>query len=364
MTLLFHTPAACALALSLCALTSTASAGDTPVFFLSSTPQTLALTLGSGDGSFHRPRQNCTELSGSGATQVNYDTVSVFNPNPVALSLDVRTQPPGGDGSATCDAARDTVMMAYSGGFDAALPLQNCIAYNDDAAGSPNLDRCSRISGVTVPAQGSVTLVVAAYANGDSYPYDLRFDGTTLADRLFADGFDGTPPSLPSGGTLYAAHAVSGQVDVGGVVAPLPPTSRVDAIIGAQGAFAGMAQLAPIALSGTTSIGLLGARLQWIDLGGGTGTAPVGAAATLQFPQMQLRLQSVTLNGAPVPIGGECRFSPVNWTMTGAGSASSIDVSAAQFTIPPSSDACGGWAAQLNNLFGGTDNGVQWSVQR
>ena len=74
-----------------------ASAGQTEPAFLSRAPQALALAFGSGDGTFHRLRQDCTTLAGSAANAVYYDTVVLGNPNNVELVLDVRTQPPGGD---------------------------------------------------------------------------------------------------------------------------------------------------------------------------------------------------------------------------------------------------------------------------
>lgn len=345
------------------AFISNAQAGQTERAFLSRAPQTLALAFGSGDSSFHRLRQDCSTLAGGGASAVYYDTVTFSNPNATAVTLDVRTQPPGGDGSASCDVNRDTVMMAYAGSFNPAAPTQNCIVYNDDAA-SPNLDRCSRISGVTVPANGSVVVVIAAYANGESYPYDLRFDGTALkSDTMFVDGFGDAVPVLPPA-TSYATHALSGQVVIDGVMAALPADSWVDAALGAQGQFAGVAQLAPITLSGTTDFGLLTTRFQWVDAAGGFGLAPVNAAASLSFSSMQLRLQSVSLNGTPIAIGGECRFSPVSWGMTGTSSASSIDVSDLQFSIPATNDGCGGFQAQLNSLFSGTSNSVDWQLAR
>lgn len=340
-----------------------ASAGQTEPAFLSRAPQALALAFGSSDGTFHRLRQDCTTLAGSAANAVYYDTVVLGNPNNVELVLDVRTQPPGGDGSASCDVNRDTVMMAYADSFDPNAPSQNCIAYNDDAP-SPNLDRCSRISGLAVPANGRVVVVVAAFSNGENYPYDLRFDGTALrTDVVFADGFgDAVLPATPA--TAYAAHVLSGQVVVDGVMAPIPQDSWVDGVLGAQGQFAGFAQIAPMTLSGMTDFGLLTTRLQWIDAGGGFGLAPVSGAASLSFAGMQLRLQSISLNGAPINIGGECRFSPVSWGMSGNSGATTIDVSDPQFSIPTTSDACGGFQAQLNSLFSGTLNSVDWRLDR
>ena len=68
-----------------------ASAGQTEPAFLSRAPQALALAFGSGDGTFHRLRQDCTTLAGSAANAVYYDTVVLGNPNNVELVLDVRT---------------------------------------------------------------------------------------------------------------------------------------------------------------------------------------------------------------------------------------------------------------------------------
>ncbi len=340
-----------------------AHAGDSTSLFLSRAPQTLALALGSGDGTFHRLRTDCSTMAGNGASAVYYDTVTFLNATNVAVNLDLRTQPPGGDGTATCDTTSDTTMMAYSGSFNPAAPMQNCIAYNDDAA-SPSLDRCSRISGLNVPASGSVVVVVAAYANGDKFAYDLRFDGTSFADgRIFADGFGDTVPSFPPN-SVYAAHAASGQIVVDGVVAALPADSWVDAILNDEGHFAGAAQLAPITLSGSTDFGLVTTRLQWVDLNNGYGTVPVNAAGALTFSGMELRLQSLSLNGSPFDIGGECRFSPVPWDLVGSSTATTIDLSDSQFTIPQTGDACGGYQAQLNSLFSGSSNSVDWHLAR
>jgi hypothetical protein len=272
----------------------------------------------------------------------------------------VRTQPPGGDGTAQCGENRDTVITVYDGVFDPAQSAQHCAAYNDDAH-EPFLDFCSRVSNFEVPANGSVTVVVASYSGGQRFDYDLRFDGT-IGPEVFGSGFE--EETVQRRATAFVARPVSGQVTVDGVIAPIPPDSWIDSVIGADGSFAGKAQLAPIILSGTTEAGPMQTRFQWIDTGSGVGSAPANGAASLSFTGMSLRLQWVTLNGLPVNIGGECRFTPIAWSMAGNSSATHIDVSDAQFTIPPTSDACAGFQGPLNNLFSGTINSVDWSVTR
>ena len=343
------------------ASTSAALAGDTAISFIVRPPAVLAAALGSGDATFNRLRQNCSTLSGSG-TSVHYDTVQFTNPTSAAMTLDVRTQAPGGNGTGTCGVERDTVMMAYSGSFNPAAPTQQCIGFNDDAT-SPNLDRCSRISGLVVAPQSTVVIVIAAFDNGQSFDYDLRFDGTAptqTADALFRTGFeDGEGALQPE-----ASRSVSGQITIDAVVAPVAADSTMDRLLAPDGQYFGFLQLAPITLSGMSDLGPIQTRFQWFDASGGFGTVPASGAATLSYSGLQLRLQSVLLNGNPVPIGGECRFGPVSWSFTGQSSGGSIDVAAPSFTIPPTSDACGGFQAQLNGLFSGTSNAVELDIQR
>jgi hypothetical protein len=234
------------------ASTSAARAGDTEISFIVRPPAVIAAALGSGDATFNRLRQNCSTLSGSG-TSVHYDSVQFSNPTSAAMTLDVRTQAPGGNGTGTCDVARDTVMMAYSGSFNPAAPTQQCIGFNDDAT-SPNLDRCSRISGLVVAPQSTVVIVVAAFDNGQSFDYDLRFDGTAptqAADALFRTGFeDGEGTLQPE-----ASRSVSGQITIDGVVAPVAADSTMDRLLAPDGQYFGFLQLAPITLSGMSDLG-------------------------------------------------------------------------------------------------------------
>jgi hypothetical protein len=347
-------------ALGYCALllgAGTLCANDSAFDWKSDSPQIVAGALGAGDQTFRRTGQNCSALSNT-ATAVFYDTYVISNPTTEPAILDVRTQPPGGNGSAVCtQGANDTVMAIYSGGFVPGNATQGCVAFNDDA---PGLDRCSRISGFTIAPASSVTLVVTALDNGNAFPYDLRFDGSAHSMPIFRDGGGestqaAVPRALPAGGAIT----------IDGFPVALPSGSRFNGQIdfvtqNINGPFAFL----PMTASGIlTNAGPATLRMQLWHAGTSSGVVGPGNAVTLNALDIYLRLQTATINGTPLNLGGDCKFGPISWSTSGTWNGTAIATSQPSFLIPPAPAAsCNGLGAQLSAVISGTDNSVNLSI--
>lgn len=320
-------------------------------------PQTMALGVGSGDSTFNRPGTGCGNLSPTG-TAVRYDVVTVSNIGPRAGVLDVRTQPIAGNGSAACSAVQDTVLAVYSS-FDPANPTANCLAFNDNVDGST---ACSRLSNIPVARGASVTVVVAAATNAAAFPYDLRFDGSLYGGQtVFTAAFEPVERFVGRG------MPASGEFTVDGYPAPLAAGSRLDGDVANEtGRTEGRFALAPVQLQDiATNVGFITLRTQMWQNGSSAGQLAADNSATLTANDLFLRLQHATVNGAPVDIGGNCQFGPIQWSLTGNADAAAIDLAQASYVIPPgAADACNGFGAQLNGVVAGSNNSVTVSLER
>lgn len=336
-----------------------AHATDSAIAWSRGMPQTVAGTLGSGDGTMHRLRQSCGELSNTG-TAVYYDTVRVTNVGSEPSRLDVRTQPPGGDGTAMCtDENADTVMAVYIGPFSPAAAPVNCLAFNDDSA-APNLDRCSRIPAFTLLPGEEATVVVMGFDNGDSFAYDLRFDGSVFGHHILrADFEDDDAPELHS-------QPVGGGFTLQGYPIPMAADSHFNGQVDEAGAIDGSFALGATEVSDiATHLGLVTLRSQFWHAGASAGLIDPDDNAALNVSQMWFRLQSVTIDGVAEPIGGDCAFGPIFWTLAGSADASLIDVLTPSFTMPPMpADACNGYGTMLNGLISGNNHGVRLLIDR
>lgn len=144
---------------------------DTPISYPGGTPPSNVVgSFDAGDSTFNRPF-DCTGVSGVG-TAVPYDTITLTNTGASGAIVNLTI---GDQGSpATCTGI-DTVAVLYNGSFNPASPLSGCLDYNDDFGGGA----CSAFSGVTIPSGETRVFVLTTYDNGDAFPYEVTFGGTT-----------------------------------------------------------------------------------------------------------------------------------------------------------------------------------------
>ncbi len=355
----FH-PSPCIRTLLICLLSLSGvsvQANDSAFDWKSDAPQIAVGVLGNGDATFRRTRQGCSELSNT-ATAVFYDTYVISNPTSSPAVLDVRTQPPGGDGNAQCsEGVNDTVMALYPGGLVPGNATLGCAAFNDDA---PGLDRCSRISDYTINPGSSVTLVVTAFDNGNTFPYDLRFDGSRHLGPIFRDGGgEASETAVPR------ALPLSGALTIDNYPVTLPAGSRFNGQINfvtqnINGTFAFM----PMTASGIlTNAGPASLRMQFWHAGGTGGFVEPNNAVTFNALDIYLRLQTASISGTPLNLGGDCQFGPISWSTSGTWNGTVIATSQPFFVIPPvSASACNGLGAQLSAVIAGSDNSINLAI--
>jgi hypothetical protein len=86
--------------------------------------------------------------------------------------------------------------------------------------------------------------------------------------------------------------------------------------------------------------------------------APDGVAA-LSVAHMKLQIVSAFAGGiVPIPLG-TCVFQPIDFGLSGTGSATGLDLSDASFTIPAvASTDCGGFGDQINSGVAGSNNSL------
>ena len=335
-----------------------AHATDSAIVWTRGVPQTIAGTLGPGDGTMQRLDQDCASVSGT-ATAVYYDTVRITNTGSQISRLDVRTQQPGDDGDASCGAEADTALAIYIGPFSPDAVTTNCAAFNDDST-TPDLDRCSRTRPLELAPGEEATVVVMGAADGDSFAYDLRFDGSVFGHRILAADFEDDDAPEPRG------LAVGGGSTLHGYPIPMAAGSVFNGQVDGVGAIDGTLALEATEISGVaTHLGLITLRSQFWHAGGSTGLIDGNGTTALEAEQIWFRLQSIAINGVPEPIGGDCAFGPITWSLAGLSDTSLIDVQAPSFAIPPMpADACNGYGATLNGLVVGNDHAVRLMISR
>lgn len=128
------------------------------------------------DATYNRQAGDCGGLSGIG-TAVSYETLSLSNGHSETMAFVVETSDPGDFEACSID----THLSAYVPSFDPNNPLANCFTSNDD--GGPGV--CSRMTFDLAPEQ-SVTIVVASFGNGATFPYQVR----ATVPIVFTDGFE------------------------------------------------------------------------------------------------------------------------------------------------------------------------------
>lgn len=339
---------------------SVAGATDSTVEWSFGKPAPMALGLGSGDGTMPG-LASCSQVSSEPTRNaVFYDRVTVTNSGSRPARLGAHTIPMAAHYLAACEAGSgiDTTLAVYRGGFNPANPTANCVAFNDDSAGNT---RCSFVNNLALAPGESLTVVIAARDNGQSFTYDLRFDHAVYSPSVFYASFEPIE--------LFNGHGMptTGQFTVDGYPAPFAAGSMLNGgVDSSNGNIQGRLALSPVELEDmATNLGFVTLRAQLWQDGSGTGQL-TGGNAVYSASNLYLRLQHATVNGNPVDLGGNCQFGPISWALTGNADAQSIDLMQNSFVIPPQSSPanCNGLGAQLSAVVSGSDNSATVSFER
>lgn len=178
--------------------------------------------LDADDATYNRV-VSCAALSIT-ATAVAFDTVTITNGTTAHADLTVSSTLPGGG---PCGDDSDTFFTLYSS-FDPAMPLQNCLAVNDDISGSAN--RCSHLR-IALPPGARRTVAIAGFGNAalpnGLFAYQVNLAGpvltitpTTLA---FGNQWIG---SLSDSRTLTLANISATPLAVTALGMPTAPFTR------------------------------------------------------------------------------------------------------------------------------------------
>ena len=61
----------------------------------------------------------------------------------------------------------------------------------------------------------------------------------------------------------------------------------------------------------------------------------------------------------PIPIStAPCNFTPIDLDLAGTGAAGGLDLEDREFSVPPTTDSCAGYASQINGALTGSSNSI------
>lgn len=150
---------------------------------------------------------------------------------------------------------------------------------------------------------------------------------------------NGNPGALPSGGTFGDStyDTATGAISSGNFTFPPSSTTFHSDSLGAD-------ILVNYQLSQTNS---------------STGQVASDGVAALSVAHMKLQIVSAFAGGVvPIPLG-TCVFQPIDFDLSGTGSAAGLDLSDAAFTIPGVAPTdCGGFGDQINTGVAGSNNSM------
>ncbi len=94
---------------------------------------------------------------------------------------------------------------------------------------------------------------------------------------------------------------------------------------------------------------------QVTQLNTASGMVDAAGNAVMTTVKLKLHIISVVAFGTPLPVGSTCEFSPIIWdALGGTTDATGMDLTEASFTVPPTTDTCGGYASQINSMLTGS----------
>ncbi|HET9047500.1 MAG TPA: hypothetical protein VFN29_00840 [Chiayiivirga sp.] len=147
---------------------------------------------------------------------------------------------------------------------------------------------------------------------------------------------DGSPTTLPAGGNFG--------------------DSTYDPLSGALSA--GAFTLPASTVSFPTQLGTVVVVYQLSQTNTSTGTVDASSVASLTHAEMALTVVSASLNGFPVSLG-TCVFQPIDLYLVGTASASGMDLSDPNFSVPPvAPTACAGYGATINAAIAGSNKSI------
>lgn len=156
---------------------------------------------------------------------------------------------------------------------------------------------------------------------------------------------------------------ITGTITVNGNSGALPPggkfaNSDYNPTTGAiaEGAFSFPVGTTSFPVSGVGTVTVT-YQLSQLD----TSTGQVATDGTAALTTATMKLEILTASVGVIPIGvGTCIFQPINFDLSGMGSASGLDLSDAAFTIPPVGPTdCGTFGSQINANIAGSNNSAQ-----
>lgn len=150
---------------------------------------------------------------------------------------------------------------------------------------------------------------------------------------------NGNPGTLPAGGTFGNStyNAVTGAISSGKFTFPQSSTTFHSDSLGAD----------------------VVVNYQLSQTNASTGEVASDGVAALTVAHMKLQIVSAFAGGVvPIPLG-TCIFQPIDFDLSGTGSAAGLELSDAAFTIPQVGPTdCGGFGDQINTGVAGSNNSI------